>query len=89
MTSPRWKPNCTCGKCCIALNEQGRLWSQQLELYLGVERHRLRFFSPEGNLITTPEEAATQEQHQAEQARQRADRLAAKVRELGVDPDSV
>jgi Uma2 family endonuclease len=63
-------------------NSQGWLWSQQLELYLGVYQEKLRFFTPEGQLVSTPEEVAEQE-------KQRSDRLAAKLRELGIDPDTI
>lgn len=51
-------------------NTQGWLWSQQLELYLGIYKSKLRFFTVDGQLITTPEEAAEQERQQKEQARQ-------------------
>ncbi|MCX7593964.1 MAG: Uma2 family endonuclease [Fischerella sp.] len=77
-------------------NPQGWLWSQQLNLYLGVYQGELRFFTPEGQLVPTPEEVAEQEMQRAEQQMQRAeqekqksDRLAAKLRELGIDPDTV
>ncbi|MGQ9869563.1 Uma2 family endonuclease [Leptodesmis sp.] len=60
----------------------GKLWSEQLELYLGVADRYLRFFTPEGEQILTAEEAEIQE-------RQRADRLAAKLRELGFDPNQI
>jgi Uma2 family endonuclease len=63
-------------------NAQGLLWSQQLELYLGVHQKQLRFFTPEGQLLPTPEEVAEQET-------QRAERLAAKLRELDIDPDTI
>lgn len=63
-------------------NSQGWLWSQQLELYLGVHQKQLRFFTPEGQLVPTPEEVAEQET-------QRAERLAAKLRELDIDPDTI
>jgi Uma2 family endonuclease len=56
-------------------NPQGQLWSQQLGLYLGIHKRELRLFTPEGQLVPTPEEEA--------------ERLATKLRELGVDPDSV
>ena len=79
----------------IPPNEAGHLWSRQLELYLGVHEDKLRFFTPEGTLVPTPEESAKVAQQQAElaqqqaeQAQQRADRLAAQLRELGVDPDA-
>ncbi|MEO1353891.1 MAG: Uma2 family endonuclease, partial [Cyanobacteria bacterium J06635_15] len=41
-----------------------------------------RFFDPQGQLVPTPEETA-------HQAQQRSERLAQKLRELGVDPDTV
>ncbi|MDZ8260567.1 Uma2 family endonuclease [Nostoc sp. ChiQUE01b] len=63
-------------------NPQGWLWSQQLGLYLGVVQEKLRFYTGEGELIPTPEEVA---QHQ----KQRSDRLAAKLRELDIDPDTI
>jgi len=56
-------------------NEQGWLWSKQLGLHLGIHETVLRFFTPEGKLVPTPEE--------------RNEKLAAKLRELGVDPDAV
>ncbi|WP_448598834.1 Uma2 family endonuclease [Thermoleptolyngbya sp.] len=78
----------------IVPNEQGRRWSDQLQLFLGVEGEQLRFFRPDGSLVPTPEEAARIEQQRADAERQRADaeqrrgdRLAEKLRELGVDPD--
>ena len=37
-------------------NPQGHLWSQQLELFLGIHQQELRFFTVEGDLIPTPEE---------------------------------
>jgi Uma2 family endonuclease len=63
-------------------NPQGCLWSQQLGLYLGVYQEKLRFFTSGGELISTPQEVAQQE-------KQRSDRLAAKLRELNIDPDSI
>jgi Uma2 family endonuclease len=59
----------------IPPNPAGHLWSQQLGLYLGVQARTLRFFTVDGELVLTPEEAN--------------DRLAAKLRELGVDPDAL
>ena len=37
-------------------NEDGWLWSEQLELFLGIHGSQLRFFSPEKQLVSTPEE---------------------------------
>ncbi|WP_375497097.1 Uma2 family endonuclease [uncultured Nostoc sp.] len=73
-------------------NPQGWLWSQQLGLYLGVSQEKLRFFTPEGELVPTPEEVAQQaeqEKQRADQEKQRSDRLAAKLRELNIDPDTI
>lgn len=64
----------------IAPNEAGLLWSDVLELYLGRYNHQLRYFSPDGELIPTPEEAAIQ-------AQQRADQLAEQLRSLGIEPN--
>ena len=78
----------------ILANESGRLWSDILELYLGTHKGKLRYFSPDGELVPTPEEAALQAQQQAEQAQQqaeqaqqRADRLADQLRALGIEPE--
>jgi Uma2 family endonuclease len=82
-------------------NQAGHLWSQQLGLFLGIEAQQLRFFTPDGMLVPTPEESATAASQRAEAAlleveteRQRAvavqqqnERLMAKLRELGVELD--
>jgi Uma2 family endonuclease len=70
-------------------NTEGHLWSQQLDLFLGIDRGQLRFFSASGELIPTPEESADSERQQKELAQQRAERLAAKLRELNIDPDTI
>ncbi|MFE1746915.1 Uma2 family endonuclease [Coleofasciculus sp. H7-2] len=70
-------------------NQQGYLWSQQLELYLGIHERKLRFFTAEGQLVELPEEAAQVQRQQKELAQARAERLAAKLRELGIDPDTL
>jgi hypothetical protein len=78
----------------IEPNPQGWLWSQQLDLYLGVQNNQLRYFTAQGELVPTPEESAAQEKQRADEEKQRADeekqraeRLAAKLRELNIDPD--
>jgi Uma2 family endonuclease len=40
----------------LAPNPQGHLWSQQLGLFLGIYQQKLRFFTPEGKLVPSPEE---------------------------------
>ncbi|MEL6320486.1 MAG: Uma2 family endonuclease [Cyanobacteria bacterium J06626_14] len=63
-------------------NEHGWRWSQQLQLYVGIHESQLRFFTSAGELVPTPEESA-------EASNQRQEQLAAKLRELGVDPDAI
>lgn len=87
----------------LQANAQGYLWSQQLGLYLGIDRGLLRWFTPGGELVPTLEETAAQEQEKAAQAQkiaaqaqetatqaqERVERLAAKLRELNIDPDTI
>ncbi|MBW4563800.1 MAG: Uma2 family endonuclease [Mojavia pulchra JT2-VF2] len=56
-------------------NTQGHLWSQQLGLYLGIHQELLRFFTTAGKVVPTPEETA--------------EKLATKLRELNIDPDTI
>ncbi len=87
----------------IAPNENGWRWSEELQLYLGVFNHQLRYFHPNGELVPTVQEAARLERQKAQQEAQRADqetqraeqeakratRLAAKLREMGINPDEI
>ncbi|GAB1542453.1 Uma2 family endonuclease [Scytonema sp. NUACC21] len=84
----------------LLLTPEGRLWSQQLGLYLGVIERKLRFFTPDGQLVLLPEEEANQQLQQAnqqlqqanqqlEQERQKAERLAERLRAAGIDPDEL
>jgi Uma2 family endonuclease len=59
----------------LSPNQHGWLWSQQLGLYLGIDDDRLRFFTDEGKLVLNPEE--------------RNQKLANRLRQLGVNPDEV
>ncbi|MEY3329047.1 MAG: hypothetical protein RLZZ115_1930, partial [Cyanobacteriota bacterium] len=76
-------------------NDQGRVWIPQLELYLGIwsggrlqqTMNWLRWWDNSGNLLLWSSEEAIQERQRADQEHQRAERLAAKLRELGIDPD--
>jgi hypothetical protein len=65
---------------------------------LGIHEEKLRLFAPNGRLMPLPEEdaeeraeqaeeRAEQAEERAEQAEERAVNLAAKLRELGIDPD--
>jgi non-ribosomal peptide synthetase component E (peptide arylation enzyme) len=49
----------------------------------------LRWWDSEGNLLLIGEERAREERLRAEEEKQRADRLAAKLREIGINPDEV
>ena len=55
------------------------VWKGSFE---GVEAEWLRWCDADGKLLATGEERADRE-------RERADRLAAKLRELGIDPDAL
>ena len=73
----------------IEPNEKGLMWSAVLDLYLGVEDRKLRYFTLEGEKLASPEEDALMSRKRAELMAQRAARLEAKLRALGIDPDSV
>lgn len=80
----------------IPVNTDGRLWSQQLELYLGVYEGKLRFFTTENGLILSSEELAEQERLRAEQSEERAQRAEqeiARLREVlrtqGIDLENI
>jgi len=77
----------------IEPNEQGRLWSSRLELYLGVYEQQLRYFTQEGELVPLPQEVAQQAQKQLDQerqakelAQQQVEELKAQLRSLGIEP---
>ncbi len=78
-------------------NEEGRFWIPELELFLGMwtgKRYQqtmnwLRWWDQLGNLLLWSEENAELASQQAELANQRAIALAAKLRELGVDPNTL
>ena len=101
----------------IAANDQGYLWSEQLELYLGIFESKLRYFTVDGQLVPTPQEAELEqrqakeqillereqillEREQERQAKEQAilekeqailekEKLAQKLRELGIDPETI
>jgi Uma2 family endonuclease len=72
---------------------QSRVWLPEIELglglwqgaYQGVERLWLRWYDGTENWIPTPAEKAQQAQQQFTEERARAERLAARLRELGID----
>jgi Uma2 family endonuclease len=79
----------------ITPHPQGWLWSDELNLFLGIHDRQLRYFTAAGELVPTPQESALLAEQQrrlaeerANQATQRAERLAEKLRELNIDPDA-
>ncbi|HLP91189.1 MAG TPA: Uma2 family endonuclease [Nostocaceae cyanobacterium] len=84
-------------------NSQGWLWSQQLNLFLGVHQNQLRYFTPEGELvltsleqiekyrrITEQKQKEFQKYHQiAEQSKQELNRIITGIKKLGIDPDAI
>ncbi|MFM7383196.1 MAG: Uma2 family endonuclease, partial [Microcystaceae cyanobacterium] len=52
----------------ITPDERGWLWSETLGFFLGIHHDQLRYFSVEGSLLPTPDEAAQSEMLKAEQA---------------------
>jgi Uma2 family endonuclease len=101
----------------ISPNDRGYLWSEQLGLYLGIFDRKLRYFTGDGQLVPTPQEAELEQRQAKEQAllekeqaflekeraflekeqvflekereRQAKEKLAQKLRELGIDPDAI
>ncbi|MGB3531965.1 MAG: Uma2 family endonuclease [Microcoleaceae cyanobacterium] len=79
------------------VDENGRFWIPELELFLGTWQGErlgqnttwLRWWDRNGNLLLWSSEQAQLERQRAEEQQQRADKLAAKLRELGVDLDQV
>ena len=80
---------------------ESRVWLPSLELGIGlwqgtyqdIDRLWLRWYDSQGNFIPTPTEQVEQQrsstQQQLEQERAKAQRLAAKLRELGVNPEEL
>jgi Uma2 family endonuclease len=78
-----------------------KLWFDEIELGLGVWQGSyegtaglwLRWFDVQGNWLPTPTERehqrAEEAHHQAQQERQRAEQLAARLRALGIEPDEI
>ena len=73
----------------IERNESGWLYSQQLGLYLGIYEGKLRYFTPEGDLVPTPEEVAIQEKREKNSALQQVEKLREKLKQLGINPDEI
>ena len=59
---------------------RGWRWSEQLQLYLGIQDKKLRFFTPEAELVPAPAEAAIAERQRAEAAYAQLQRAEARAR---------
>ena len=70
-------------------DERGWLWSEQLQLFLGTEENRLRFFTPAGELVPTPEETARAEQLQRQEAEALLAQYRARFGELPKPPAEI
>lgn len=75
---------------------RGWLWSDQLQMFLGIYEDKLRFFTSAGQMIPTPAEAAQIAQQQVEVAQQQVEierqqtaKLAEKLRQLNIDPETL
>jgi hypothetical protein len=76
-------------------HENQRYWIEEMNLYLGVwEGTRenltskwLRWWDEQGNLLLWSSELVEQKQQEIEQQKQRADKLAAQLKALGIEPE--
>ncbi len=59
----------------IPPDQNDRLWSEELNLFLGIATNQLRYFTADGTLVPTPAE--------------RAEQLTERLRSLGIDPNTV
>jgi Uma2 family endonuclease len=62
----------------IASTTEGYLWSEELQLYMGLHNEQLRYFTEDRALVPTPEEAADQAEGAIAAMRQ-------KMLDLGID----
>jgi len=75
-------------------NSRGHLWSEPMQLFVGIhDDEMLRLFSPSGDLILLEEEEERSLKEAAlereKMALQRAEQLAARLRQMGLDPDEL
>ncbi|NEO51738.1 MAG: Uma2 family endonuclease [Okeania sp. SIO3B5] len=65
----------------IQPNNQGWRWSEELELYLGVDGGQLRYFTANGQRVPTPQEAAIEEQLLVQEAQSQVQEAQSQVQE--------
>lgn len=76
---------------------ENKFWMSELKLgmctwqgkFQGVERLWLRWFDESGRIVETEGEKRKQERAALEKERDRSQKLAQKLRELGIDPDDI
>ena len=57
----------------IPANVRGHLWSEELQLFVGIHKNRLRFFTPKGKLVPISQEDAIAERKKRQVAQQKAE----------------
>jgi hypothetical protein len=78
-------------------NENNRYWIAEINLFLGVWQGKkaevtaywLRWWDLSGNLLLWGSERVAQTEYQLEQERMLRQKLAEKLRELGVEPETL
>ncbi len=84
----------------IVKDEQGRIWSEQLQGWLAMDGQYLRLYTADGQRRLTKEEAmeqqaeaeafrANQEQLRANQEQQRLEKLLERLKKHGINPDEL
>ena len=79
------------------MNEEGRYLISEMQLSLGTwqgeregrQGYWLRWWNQSGQMLLWGSEKAEQEKQRADQEKQRADLMARKLKELGIDPDTL
>lgn len=77
------------GQSMIWLSELGIGLGSERGCYLGIEREWLYWYDEQGQRYATPEERVEIESAKRQQAESKAAKLADKLRELGIDPETV
>ncbi|EPF19068.1 hypothetical protein MAESPC_04198 [Microcystis aeruginosa SPC777] len=78
-------------------DENNRYWIKELNLFIGIWQgskaefttNWLRWWDKSGNLLLWGSERVTQTEYQLEQERMLRQKLAEKLRELGVEPETL
>ncbi|MTJ46613.1 Uma2 family endonuclease [Dolichospermum sp. UHCC 0259] len=73
----------------VWMPEIGLALGRERGTYLGRTREWLYWYDQQGQRLPTPEEFAQQQQQRADQERLKAERLAQKLRDLGVNPEDI